>query len=298
MDKCVAAVVVTHNRKELLLECIDALRHQSVAGSIDIIVVDNASTDGTSAALAPLAQEAIVDYYNTGSNLGGAGGFSFGVRLAVERGYGYVWIMDDDCIPSVDALEKLLEADELIGGSWGFLASKVEWTDGSLCKMNEVKLKGGVRANSKFMACRQASFVSLLVKADVVKEHGLPIKDFFIWGDDVEYTRRLSSFYASYYVPDSVVVHKTASNKGSDISRDSDDRLERYRYAYRNEVYIARQEGISRIAYQAAKTVYHIARVLLHAPSKKRYRCRIILESSMQGISFNPKIELPECKKR
>ena len=50
--KSVAAVVVTYNRKDLLLECLDCLSRQDLAGlaagyELQVIVVDNASTDGT-----------------------------------------------------------------------------------------------------------------------------------------------------------------------------------------------------------------------------------------------------------
>ena len=57
----VAAVVVTYNRKECLLRCISALRSQQGAVT-DILVVDNASTDGTAAALAPLVESGAVLY--------------------------------------------------------------------------------------------------------------------------------------------------------------------------------------------------------------------------------------------
>ena len=99
----IAAVVVTYNRLELLRQCVEALRTQT--SSCDILIVDNASTDGTDQWL---ASQPDLHYRNTGSNLGGAGGFNFGMRWAVEAGYDYVWVMDDDTLPQPDALEKLL----------------------------------------------------------------------------------------------------------------------------------------------------------------------------------------------
>lgn len=292
-SKPVVAVVVTYNRKELLLECLQALGKQTAADQMDILVVDNASIDGTEAAIRSFIDAGQIRYINTGSNLGGAGGFNFGMKEAVKAGYEFLWLMDDDCIPREDALEELLAAAQTLDEQWGFLASRVEWTDGSLCKMNEVKLVKPSRQKHGYEQCRQASFVSLFVPASVVREAGLPIKDFFIWGDDVEYTRRLSSTYSSYYVPGSVVLHKTKNNAGSDISRDDSGRLERYRYAYRNEVYIARQEGLSRKVYQIAKIALHLGRVLAFAPSEKGRRAGIILSSSAAGFAFDPSIEYP-----
>ena len=103
----VAAVVVTYNRAEMLRQCLMSLQKQTMP--CDILVVDNASTDDTQALVQRAAQhDASIFYRNTGENLGGAGGFNFGMRWAVEAGYAFVWVMDDDCFPEPVALEKLL----------------------------------------------------------------------------------------------------------------------------------------------------------------------------------------------
>ena len=115
----VTAVVVTWNRKALLLECLDCLRRQTARA--DVLVVDNASTDGTGEALKPLIQAGEIAYVNTGKNLGGAGGFQLGVKAAVEAGYDCVWIMDDDSMPTPTALEALLTAAGEIG-DFGWLS--------------------------------------------------------------------------------------------------------------------------------------------------------------------------------
>ena len=107
----VAGVIVTYNRKKLLLESIEAMLHQTKSDCLDIIVVDNNSSDGTVVALDKYIRSNEIIYRNTGANLGGAGGFQYGIRYAVESGYDYIWLMDDDCIPSENALEELLRAD-------------------------------------------------------------------------------------------------------------------------------------------------------------------------------------------
>lgn len=296
MRGAVAAIVVTYNRKDLLLECIEALKSQVNVGDFDIIVIDNASSDGTYEALDEAIRAGWIIYENTGANLGGAGGFNFGVRYAVEHDYKLLWIMDDDCIPKSDALAELFRASAGLPEEWGFLASRVEWIDGSLCAMNEVKLDRTPCNHSGLLPCRQASFVSLFLNSKAVVELGLPIKDFFIWGDDVEYTRRISAVRPSYYVGSSVVTHKTKNNAGSDISRDNEERLPRYRYAYRNEAYIARKEGPSRMFYQVAKVALHLCRILVNASSKRKERWEIVLSGSKEGFSFNPVIEY--CDRR
>ena len=106
----IAAVIVTYNRKNMLFKCIDCLEKQT-AGGLDILVIDNASDDGTGEDLRPLADSGKIKYFNTGENLGGAGGFSFGIERAATLGYQYIWLMDDDTLVHADTLEKLLEAD-------------------------------------------------------------------------------------------------------------------------------------------------------------------------------------------
>ena len=122
MNNKTAAVVVTYNRKELLKECIDSLLKQEGA-ACDIIVVDNASSDGTAELVRDEYNIPKVIYTNTGANLGGAGGFQYGVKKAVLLGYEYVWIMDDDTLPQSTALDKLFEVDRELNGRWGFLSS-------------------------------------------------------------------------------------------------------------------------------------------------------------------------------
>ena len=133
--KKVAAVVVTYNRKNLLLENVQSLLGQTFS-DVQIIIVDNNSSDGTQDVLQQFIERKQILYFNTGANLGGAGGFSYGIRLAVEAGYEYIWVMDDDCIPQETALEVLMEKDQKMEGKYGFLSSKVLWKDLSICNMN------------------------------------------------------------------------------------------------------------------------------------------------------------------
>lgn len=289
----IAAAVVTYNRKELLAECVGALLEQTYP--MDILIIDNASTDGTRQELEELICQGKVQYINTGANLGGAGGFHVAVKEAVSRKYDYIWLMDDDTIPEKDALSALVQALKDTKGNFGFLSSKAVWKDGNVCRMNEQKfLDSEVINGKKFTKCRQATFVSLFLPSRVVLQIGLPIKEFFIWGDDVEYTRRISEKYVCYYVPESVVLHKTANNEGSNIATDDVSRMDRYRYAYRNEVYIARKENLSRKLYQISKIAFHIVRVILKSHGYRWKKIKIIVGASVEGLKFRPSVEYIE----
>lgn len=294
-NRKVIAVVVTYNRKELLKEAIEALLNQEYK-NCDILIVDNASTDGTRDYIDELLKDTRVHYENTGANLGGAGGFNYGMKRAVELGYEYIWIMDDDTIPYKDSLKALMHADDTLQSNYGYLSSIALWKDGTPCKMNRQKVNKDWYEEAQFLKetlirTYYSTFVSFFLKASVIKKIGFPIKDFFIWGDDIEYSNRISKKYSCYIVGNSQVLHSTSNNEGSNIAKDDEKRISRYKYAYRNEMYIAKKNGIKGICRQFAKIILHIVRVLIHSKGYRLRKIGIILGSSFKGVFFNPKVE-------
>ena len=279
----VAAVVVTYNRAEMLRQCLMSLQKQTMP--CDILVVDNASTDDTQALVQRAAQhDASIFYRNTGENLGGAGGFNFGMRWAVEAGYAFVWVMDDDCFPEAVALEKLLDADRLLQGEYGWLSSVALWTDGRECRMNRPKIKKNFYDRIELLRdgillAEQATFVSLFLKAETIRAVGLPVKEFFIWGDDIEYTRRITirEKMPCYVVGQSRVIHAMKNNSGSNLAVDSVERLGRYKLAFRNEAYISRREGAKGIAYYIANRGRDFLWVLTRAKDHRLKRLGVLL---------------------
>ena len=294
--KKVAVVVVTYNRIVLLKECLEALEKQSYP--CDILVVDNASTDGTEEYIRTIKNKCKNLYYkNTGANIGGAGGFNFGMRWAVKDRYEYVWVMDDDCIAQPITLEKFIDTDSNLGGNYGFLSSKVLWKDNNICTMNiqrETMFSNVKSFNKPLCNIVMASFVSLFIPVRVIKEIGLPIKEFFIWTDDWEYTRRISRKYPCYLVNDSIVVHKSLSNLGANIANDSIDRLNRYFYLYRNDVYLYKREGIKGFLYEVIRLSLHIFRIFMNGKNNKFKRLKYVFNGTKAGLKFNPKIEYVE----
>ncbi|MBP5460939.1 MAG: glycosyltransferase family 2 protein [Lachnospiraceae bacterium] len=292
----VVAVVVTYNRKELLHENIECLLSQKPLVP-SIMVVDNHSTDGTRESLQEYIEQGKILYFDTGANLGGAGGFSYGIKHAAEQGYEYIWVMDDDCMPTENALAAFMSADEELKGNYGFLSSKVLWKDGSICKMNvqrETLTKNLKGFDKRIQTIVMASFVSLFIPTGIVKEMGLPIKEFFIWTDDWEYTRRISRKYKCYAVADSIVVHKSRTNVGANIATESVERLDRFDYLYRNDVYLYRREGIKGFCYEMMRLCAHSIRILLKSKDNKRKRLSKIFRGTKKGFSFKPEIEYVE----
>jgi len=238
----VCAVVVTHNRLELLRECLPALQEQTRPPD-SILVVDNGSTDGTAEAVR--SEFPGVELLRLAENGGGAGGFRAGMEAAHARGFGWLWLMDDDTIPTPTALERLLEPlDDLAGLPEPVLmASKVVWSDGLLHPKNlpwprveqpEVFVDAAARG---LVLLRNASFVSVLVHRRAIDEHGLPHQHYFIWGDDGEFTARILRDGAGYLVPASLVHHKTRHK--DPVHRDRAAR-DQYYYELRNKLFMLR----------------------------------------------------------
>lgn len=272
------AVVVTWNRRELLAQTLDALADQS--SPVDhIVVVDNASDDGTAADLSARASADAdrLTVLRTGENIGGAGGFALGIRAAMQRDPELVWLMDDDTVPTPTALQALLTARADYRRSSGrrpaVLASRVVWTDGRDHPMNTPRehpfADGRTKAAAREvggLAIRSASFVSLLADAEAIARHGLPVADYFLWNDDFEYSTRLIRGGVGLYVPESVVVHKTKTFGSTDV-----DPGPRFYYEVRNKLWLfGRSRSLSpreKLVYAAA-TARRWARTIAASPRR------------------------------
>lgn len=295
MNKIVA-VVVTFNRKKLLRESIDALLHQS-KDDFDIFIIDNASTDGTKEYILDFLDNNRIEYMNTGANLGGAGGFQFGIKQALNNNYDYIWLMDDDTIPDEDCLEYLLNAKKMLNNEFSFLSSYVYWVDNSPCVMNFQRgfeydwIKSQSQLSEGIIPIKTGTFVSAFINKDTIKKVGLPIKEFFIWSDDTEYTYRLSREQPAYFVAKSKVLHKMSSNVGSDIVFCDENRIDRYSLAVRNRFYIAKKYGIKSILTFHNQFLKNFIRIIKKADNLKIKRCKALIKGYIIGLFFHPKIE-------
>ncbi|CCF29830.1 glycosyltransferase [Weissella confusa] len=292
----VSAVVVTYNRLPFLKEVIQAL--QNSATIVDhIIIVDNNSNQETFDYLTALGDQ--IEYVRLDENIGGAGGFNRGVRYFMEHTNDeFVWLMDDDTVPNVTTLTELLAFAKQTP-DFGFLASDVRWTDGTRAKMNNPAPKNRLKKIPEDATepeeLMNATFVSLLMKRDIINQIGLPITEFFIWGDDIEFTERAARIAPGYFVPAAKVTHKMAANVGSNIMNDSLDRLPRYFYSYRNKVYYGAKRNF--IGHMKSNTRITLEAIrLMFAPNvdNRLKRLSVLIKGVKAGIVFRPEIEYVE----
>ncbi len=292
-----AAVIVTFNRCGKLRLVMDALLKQSRMPD-RIFVIDNASTDETAEYLQAMEQEhALIQHVRLPKNIGGAGGFYEGTKIAYEEGYDYIWLSDDDAYPEPSALELLVHGirDFQDKYSWrpSFACSAVKWTDRDLCEMNTPTPVWDwprfYSAETPYFLVGSCSFVSVLVPRWAVQAHGYPIKDYFIWYDDAEYTQRLAQSYPGIYCPESIVIHDVPENKGVNYELVNENNIWKFRYGARNEAsYRRRKQG----ALGVAMFVYGVWKQMRAGNVERRHRIDI-LRAIWKGVRFTPKIEYP-----
>ena len=284
-------VVVTYNRLELLKENLEALKKQTYSIS-KIVIIDNHSTDATKDYLELYKDDSKYIVIRTDKNIGGSGGFSLGLKESVKSGCDYTWLMDDDTIPEPDALEKLVSATEL-NKNVGFVCSQVNWTDGNPHIMNKPNCLGMIKSN--IFECKFCSFVSVMISSEAVYKVGLPIKEFFIWCDDIEYTTRIhDAGYPCYYVPDSVVLHKTTNNYYPSIDLAPANTAWRFYYQARNTCYLKRRKQPNKLLFYIS--VLNKYRVYLHklkrrTDGNKQEFIDAVKRGCIDGLKFYPEIE-------
>lgn len=293
-------VIVTHNRLTLLKECLESVSMQTRRPD-RILVVDNCSTDSTPAFLSLLAEKGELDYVRTEKNIGGAGGFSLGLKQAVLRGADSVWLMDDDTIPDKDCLKHLLngmvpQAGERIG----FVASRVRWVDGTDHLMNKVALlepsPAPVEKENERKTCVSASFVSLLVSTSAVLAVGLPIAEFFLWCDDLEFTHRITDAgFTNYYVPNALTLHKTRTNYYPAIDSVPVFMAGRFYFQARNSLYIKYRSMqwkwlFPLIVWNKLRIYKH--RIANRPPDEREPFLEAVRQGCRDGLTFRPAIEI------
>lgn len=297
----IAAVVVTYNRLELLKKCIDSLKQQTHPLS-EIIVINNSSSDGTIEWLNEQSGLTVITQENSGS----AGGQFTGIKTAYEKGNDWIWSIDTDIILRPDALKKMINSDCFLSQETGFISSTIFFPDGNLAHPNIPELEKPYNVlNSivleKPIPVLSASFGSLLVGRKIIKQVGYPSKDFFIWGDDAEFTLRIiKNGYKGYLVINSKAIHECGENNSKPyLNLKTDD--PKFRYGVRNMVYAAKLRN--EIIYDSKFRGYlsGLAFVLrLYADNKniqKSFAFNYLLSCIVlyiKGITLKPKIIKPE----
>ncbi len=323
MSNTVCAVVVTFNRKELLIKCLDSLVAQSSKPQA-IYVVDNNSTDNTEELLLQhnyigylpqkdtLSSQEItkdgiaIKYIRLPENLGGAGGFYEGVRQAYEDDYDWVWIMDDDAFPTTSCLENLEEYYDL-EDTVALASLKVD-LEGNVLYHHRgfFNFSHGLPIQEhitdedtkrELTDIDMASFVGLLVKRDAIEKIGFPKREFFIHADDLEFCIRLRSVGKIKLVNKSIIKHAEGSVKGTykktvlgvSADRRPYDKLWINYFMQRNLIWLGRKYSTNKLSFYTTvlkNYLMTLTGIIIFDDNKFR-RIKFYTNSYLDGLTSN-----------
>lgn len=294
MSQRVAAVIVTYNRLEKLKTVLRTVRAQTTPPDW-IVVIDNASNDGTKEFLAA-QDDPTLDVTRLEENTGGAGGFATGTKRAYDLGADLFWLMDDDCYPEPEALERLVaghaDAMSAMPGGVPFACSLVYFDDTELAEMNIAApdwkwARLWVQGQRAFLV-QTCSFVSALYTRETVERIGLPLREYFIWFDDAAYARMASvGIGPGVCVLDSKVIHDTPTNVAGDFSKVDDQNIWKFAYGARNEgsFHLHHESLVSYLRFFAR------VQILMHRGRVAWRLRRRITGRLLAAIRFDPKPE-------
>lgn len=300
-------VVLNWNGGEVTPRCLDSLL-ASVCPAERIVVVDNASTDGSADLIRGRYPQVVL--IENDSNLGFAEGNNVGIRYLLERGFDLVMLLNNDAVVEAQCLCKLrLAAERESAAAYGatiyeLAAPEKVWYAGGTINRLTLDARHDLALHSADAQPRPIGFITgccLMLRADALRRLGLLDKDFFAYYEDVDWCLRArAAAEVLLYVPDAVVLHE-----GSHSFRRSDPRqrsqptftwmqsppLVLY-LAYRNRLLLVRKHVRGQL-HLAFLVVRRLARGALHGAlliSFGRWRqARATIDGTLDGLLRPPR---------
>lgn len=264
--KNVSAVIVTFNNAEMLQDLLEDLSTQT--RPLDqIVVVDNFSSDKTEIAVKENFPNVI--YKRLSENMGSAGGYYEGMKIAAENS-DYIWTLDDDVRMESNSLENLLIGLDSLENSH---------------KIGAVRSVGQKHPYDVPTELAMIAWRGTLIKTDAVKSIGLPGREYFLYGEDLEYALRLKKYgYSFFWIPSSRCVERR-QGKTDDIMFGRAVKIYpttfRLYYAFRNEIYIY---ILYRKIYSLIKTFIYALKVIVYLLISEKIRGLKKIKAIFNGI--------------
>lgn len=196
----IAGVIVTYNRKELLLRNIQMQANQ--IRKVDrLYIIDNHSSDNSKDLVeSTFGKTDWIDYVYLEENTGGAGGFYEGTKRAFEDGFDYVWLMDDDGRPyNENTLSELLSvAEVLYPNNKKLLLNSLVTVENNTLSFGfgpknireQFEYAKSLKKPNNYILNVANPFNGTLVSKETIQKVGYPNKLFFIARDETDYFRR------------------------------------------------------------------------------------------------------------
>lgn len=213
MNCSIAGVIVTYNRRELLLE--NLIAQETQIRKLDVIyIIDNASTDGTKDFIMGKCPVGLNIYYKRlEKNIGCAGAFALGIRLAIEHGNDWIYVMDDDGKPadsySISKLVNGIEERQLNSSNLVIANSLVINPDGNLSfKINGTFDISKLSREKRFLTNEAKLWNGSLLSKGLIDAIGEPNIEFGFKGEEIDFKRRATNAGAIIFTDiDSLYFH-------------------------------------------------------------------------------------------
>ncbi len=271
MSEHVCVVIVTFNNQEMLKKLLDDLRMQTRMPD-HVIVVDNASRDHTESIVREDYPE--VEYVKFSENLGSAGGYHEGIRCAIETA-DFIYTLDDDVRLRPNTLHEIVH---------GFLMVEKSLS----VKIGAVRSVGARHPQSEPTPLAICPWRGTLFRTSVVRETGLPSPDYFLYGEDLEYSLRLAERgYCFYWIPTSICQEVKRTRDGKVEMGVFKKRGTRYQdpfrlyYAFRNEISIYLNHCLFR---KLLRTILYAMKVVLMILAKEGFSGRVAIGAIAAGM--------------
>jgi GT2 family glycosyltransferase len=221
-------IILTWNGKADTLDCLQSLQNSTYPNA-RILVVDNASDDGTAEAVRSSFPN--VELIRNDSNLRFAGGNNLGIEYSLRQGAEYVLLLNNDTVVNRDFLTPLVqkaEEDKQIGivgpkiyynesrRIW-FAGGRIEWWRGRISHV-------GIREADahQYDTPREVDYITgccMLVKREVIDDVGTLDERFYLYCEEVDWCIRTHrAGYKVVYVPSSHIWHKVSASSGGHLS--------------------------------------------------------------------------------
>ncbi len=229
--RALAVIVVNWNGREVLADCFASL-NDALYPQLRLIMVDNGSTDDSVAWMR--VHYPAVEIVETGENLRWAGGNNVGLRLLREESFrGHILLLNNDTIVPQGSLSRLVRALEEDPAAWvatpricyaadparawydgGLVGSWSGWVRHDGIRQLTGKLDPGQRYTDYATGC------AMLLGPGVLEKVGELDEDFFFYGEDTDYSLRVTALGGRLlHVPLSLVLHKVSASLKGDSPR-------------------------------------------------------------------------------
>lgn len=249
VNKTIAVILVNYNGLAVNDACITSILHSETTANVRIIVVDNASEDGSVESIRKNFGDH-VRILEAGYNSGFSHANNIGIDFALANGADYVMLLNNDTVIEADAIELLLEAADKKGDSlcvpriMYFNRPSRIWFGGgyvSRYTFNTKHIDEGREYVDSPPVIRKTEFASgccMLIPRKIINEVGKLDESYFLYYEDADYCARINEAgFSIYYVSGAVVYHKVSFSAGGKISRNGIYYTTRNRLYYVNKFF-------------------------------------------------------------